>query len=116
MKHTILLLVLGAAMSAFAQHSSTPCVVKGVLHLVDPPFTVYCLREGVTVWAATYNVASKQLVVFNHPSDSFWYFPLKLGTIFRGSISADDQKAHFKLKSGFMEDEYWLNVELDGSY
>jgi hypothetical protein len=116
MKRTILLLVLSAAMSAFAQQSSTPCVAQGVLHLVDPPTTVYCQHEGVTVWAATYNVGSKQLVVFNRPSDSFWYFPLKLGTIFRGSMSEDSQKAHFKLKVGFMEDEYWLNVGLFGSY
>jgi hypothetical protein len=110
------MLVLGAAMSAFAQQSSTPCVVRGMLHLVNPPSTLYCRHKGVAVWTARYSVATKQLIVFNWLSDSFWYLPLKLGTIFRGSISADEQQAHFQLKTGFMEDEYWLNVELVGSY
>jgi len=98
-----------------AHCAAATCHADGLLHLIDPPFTVYCQREGRTIWAVTYNVHTKQVIVFNRPHRFFQYFPMELGHIFHGGLSSTRFQSHYELQTGLMEDEYWLPVELNGS-
>lgn len=107
-----LLLVAVVLLASVVAHAG--CAAKGTLHLVGASSAVWCPAQGPIEWLVTYDASRDHLVVVHSSTNSWLYFPLTVRTTYEDTFSVNGKKAAFTLKTGNMEDEYWIPVSLVG--
>jgi len=114
-----LLILWTLSIAALAQQQTHNCHAQGALRLATPFNTVYCKMNHKVRWAVNYDEGKNLLIVANRGTDSFWYFPLYVNTVYKSTAlmlqSKPPQTMRFKLKTGFKEDEYWIPVRFGGN-
>jgi hypothetical protein len=114
-----LLIVWTLSIAALGQQLTQTCHVQGALHLTAPPTTVYCSVNHKVRWAVTYDQAKSLLIVANRGTNSFWYFPLYVNTVYRDTAlmpqSNPPQTMGFTLTTTFLEDEHWIPIRFGGN-
>jgi hypothetical protein len=114
-----LLVLWTLSIAALGQQLTERCHAHGALRLSAPPTTVYCKVNHQVRWAVTYDQAKNLLIVANRETDSFWYFPLYVNTVYKDAAlmpqSKPPQTMRFNLTTGFKEDEHWIEVWFGGT-
>jgi len=114
----ILFILWTLSIVGLGQQQTQNCHAYGALHLVAPPTTVYCKVNHKVRWAVTYDQGKNLLIVGNPETDSFWYFPLYVNTLYKDAAlvpqSKPPQTMRFSLTTGFKEDDYWIPVRFGG--
>jgi hypothetical protein len=107
------------SIAALGQQLTHVCHAQGRLRLATPLNTVYCTVNHKIRWAVNYDESKNLLIVRNPETDSFWYFPLYVNTVYRDTAlmpqSKPTQTMRFKLTTGFKEDDYWIPVLFGGN-